>query len=315
MTEAGGDAFAAVDAGETSVRIKAAQLQRLFDDRGEVLFLPNMSHAGEGDDLGGEHPVSVAGLGRHQAVGGEQNGRGQICKFLLLILPGGAEIALEMGIFLKSRIGMGRQHLAMGIDVDAFALGLLQKQLTVLQVMPGDDDKGAFLHGQGHGGGHGVTIGFSVGLVQQRHALEVHLAHLHDNRQQLFHAPVLADGKQALIEEAVHFLVGIAQHHGMVCVGRHAPQTEENQRFQGTDVFVGFPEKIHVVFVGSAAGGCASIAIRRQRCLFPAHHVNLPTDGFFIEIHIGQGGEQPFDDCPMGGRGGYVRIRCPGKTD
>ena len=210
---------------------------------------------------------------------------------------------------------MGRQHLAMGIDVDAFALGLLQKQLTVLQVMPGDDDKGAFLHGQGHGGGHGVTIGFSVGLVQQRHALEVHLAHLHDNRQQLLHAPVLADGKQALIEEAVHFLVGIAQHHGMVCVGRHAPQTEENQRFQGTDVFVGFPEKIHVVFVGSAAGGCASIAIRRQRCLFPAHDVNLPTDGFFIEIHIGQGGEQPFDDCPMGGRGGFVRIRCPGKTD
>ena len=36
---------------------------------------------------------------------------------------------------------MSGQHFAMGIDVDAFALSLLQQQLQVVEIMTRDDDE------------------------------------------------------------------------------------------------------------------------------------------------------------------------------
>ena len=56
-------------------------------------------------------------------------GAGISCEFFLLVLPCGAEIALQVGVLFQLRIAVGRQHLAVGIDVDALALGLLQQQL------------------------------------------------------------------------------------------------------------------------------------------------------------------------------------------
>ena len=97
--------------------------------------------------------------------------------------------------------------------------------------MAGDDDERPLLHRQRDGHGRGRAVGLGVGLIQQRHALEVLLAHLHHDGQQLVHAPVLAYGKQRLGKEAVYLLVGIAQYHGVIGVGRHAARTKKDQRF------------------------------------------------------------------------------------
>ena len=51
---------------------------------------------------------------------------------------------------------MGRQHFAMGVDVDAFALGLLQQQLQVVEVVACDDDERPLLHVSGTVAGAGV---------------------------------------------------------------------------------------------------------------------------------------------------------------
>ena len=41
----------------------------------------------------------------------------------------------------KADIAVSGKHFAVGVDVDAFALGLLQQQLQVVEVMSGDDDE------------------------------------------------------------------------------------------------------------------------------------------------------------------------------
>ena len=51
----------------------------------------------------------------------------KIGEFLVLILPGGAEMTIEMWIFLQLRIAVAGQHFAVGVDVDALALGLLEQ--------------------------------------------------------------------------------------------------------------------------------------------------------------------------------------------
>ena len=138
VAEAGGDGGSAVNASELRILGKAAQLQRLLNDWGKVLVLADMYDFRIGDHLGGEDPVFIAVLGRHQAVGGEEDRRGEICKFLLLILPRRAEVALEVRIFLQLRVTVGRQHLAVGVDVDALVLSLLQEPLQIVQIVAGD---------------------------------------------------------------------------------------------------------------------------------------------------------------------------------
>ncbi len=134
----------------------SAQFQCLFDDRCEVLILPDVGHFGIGDHGGGKYPVSIACAGRHQAVGGEQDWRGKVRKFFLLVLPCRAEVAFEMRIFFQFRIPVGRQHFTVGVDVDAFAVGLLQQQLQIVEVVTGNHDERPFFHGQGNGAGLGV---------------------------------------------------------------------------------------------------------------------------------------------------------------
>ena len=84
-------------------------------------------------------------LGLLDAVGGHQDGPGKFGEFLVLILPGGPVMAVEMGVFFQSRIAVGGQHLAVGVNVDPFPFGLFEQLFQVLQVMAGDQDGLAFL--------------------------------------------------------------------------------------------------------------------------------------------------------------------------
>ena len=160
--EAGHNGLAAIDTGESGVLIKAAQFQSLFDERGEILAATNMLHVGIAYNLSSEYTVCIAFLGSHQTVGGKEDGSRQNSKFLLLILPCGAEVALQMGELFQFGIGMGRQHFAVGVDVDAFSLGLLQQQLEVVEVVAGDDDKGTLFDRQADRGRLRMTEGLGI---------------------------------------------------------------------------------------------------------------------------------------------------------
>ena len=58
----------------------------------------------------GIHAVNIAVLGRDDTVGGHENGAIEGIKLLLLLPPCITVVAKEIGVFLKSRIVMGRQH-------------------------------------------------------------------------------------------------------------------------------------------------------------------------------------------------------------
>ena len=257
-----------------------------------------MDDARIGHQGGGKYPVRVRGFGRHQAVGGKQHRCRDVGKFSLLILPRRAEIALEMGIFFQFRIAVGRQHFAMGVDVDAFALGLLQQQLQVVEVVACDDDERSLLHRQRDSGRRRRTVAFGVGLIQQRHTLEVFLAHLHDDGQQRIHAPVLTHSKECLGEKAVHFLVGIAQYHGVMGIRRHTTHTEKDERFEAANILLRVPEQIHIIIIIPPTARAAARAVWCQSFPFRVHLFDQLANGLFVEVHISDGGEQSLDHQP-----------------
>ena len=275
-----------------------------------------MGDFGIGYHRRGEHTVGVACFRRHQAVGGKQHRRGDVGKLLLLVLPRRAEVALEVWVFLQLRIAVGWQHFAVRVDIHALARRLLQQQLQVVEIMAGDDDERSLLHRQRDGHGRGRAVGLGVGLIQQRHALEVLLAHLHHDGQQLVHAPVLAHGKKSLGEKAVHFLVGIAQHHSVMGVSRHAAHAEEDQGFEAANILLRVPEQVHIIIIVSPAAGAAAGAAWNKAGLFLVYLIDQRPNGLFVEAHIGDGGEQALDHQPPSP---LIRIRgiiyCTGQSN
>ena len=178
---------------------------------------------------------------------------------------------------------MGRQHFAVGVDIDPRSVGLFQKLVQVLQVVAGHHDEGPLFHIRVHPGGDRGTEGFRVGPVQQGHALEIYLAELHDKGQPILHAVLLPQGGQALVEPAADLRVLIAQIHGVVGVGRHALQTEQQRGAEGDRVCLALPEPAGVLFTAVAAHAAAQLGV---------HPGGEGPNGIVVKIDVGQGREQ-----------------------
>ena len=187
-----------------------------------------------------------------------------------------------MGELLQLWIAVGRQHLRVGVYVDAPALGLLQQLIQVLQVVAGHHDEGPSLDVHVHPGGLRGAEAPGVGPVQQGHALQVHLAELHDQGQPLLHSVLLRQGAQPFDEPAGHLRVVIAQAGGVVGVGRHALHAEQQGGAEGDDVRLPLPQG-----EGAAEAPAPQLG---GLVLRPARKV---PDGGVVKVHIGQGGEQP----------------------
>ena len=153
-------------------------------------------------------------------------GAGRWANSFLLILPRGAEVSFEMGEFAQFRVAVGREHLAVGVYVDALAFGLFQQQFQVVQVVTRDHDEWPFFHLQGNLCRGGSAQRFCIGAVEQGHTLQIDRTQFHGQGQHLFCAEVLAQGKQTLIKIAVYRLVAVSHYTGMIGVGGHAAHTE-----------------------------------------------------------------------------------------
>ena len=229
VAETCSDSGAAVDSGELLVFGKAAQLERFLDDRCKVLVFSDMHDIRIGDDLCGKHAVLIAVLRGHQAVGGEQDRCRNVRKFLLLILPCGAEIPLQMGVLPKLGIGMRGKHFPVSIDIDPFVLRLLKQLLQIIEIVAGNHDKRSLFHLQRYVHRSGVPVGAGICPVEHLHALIVDLADLQNDGKELIHAQVLTDGKECFGKEFIYRFIRISQHIGMIGVCRNASDPEQDQ--------------------------------------------------------------------------------------
>lgn len=147
-----------------------------------------------------------------------------------------------MGVFVQTRIAVRGQHLAVCIDVDALSGGLLEELMQVLKVVTGNDDERAFLNIGVDARGHGIAEGRGIRAVEQRHALEIHLAEFGDEREPLRDAVLLCERGKPLAEPRAHRLVLAAETHGMVRVGGHALEPEEQRGAQRHQIGLAAPE-------------------------------------------------------------------------
>ena len=115
----------------------------------------------------------------------------------------------------------------MGVHVHAAAFGLLQKLLEVVQVMAGDHDEGTRLDLELNCRRFGFAVGGDVRVLQSGHGGQVDLTALENQRQQLVHAQIGADGPHTLIQERCHSRIRLPQRLRMIGIRRHAAHAEK----------------------------------------------------------------------------------------
>ncbi|MPM24074.1 hypothetical protein SDC9_70555 [bioreactor metagenome] len=195
-------------------------------------------HLGVVNNRGRVNTVAVARAHRHDAIGREENRGRNTLKLLLLILPGCAEISLEVGVLLELWVAVGGQHLTVGVNVHAFPSRLLQQHLEVVQVVAGHHNKGALLDFERYDGRNRIAVGFGVGRVQNGHALEVDAAELHQKGQPFLHRVIVCHRRHTLNKPSVDRWVTLAQNPCVMGIGRHTAHAEQQRGAQRDEVFV-----------------------------------------------------------------------------
>ena len=185
-----------------------------------------------------------------------------------------------------------------------------------MQVMTGHNDKRSGLHGERDMDRGRLAEAFGVGFVQQRHAAQVDLAQLQHERQQLLHAPVLADGEQRFRQKAFDGLVPVAEHHGVIGIGCHAAAAEQQQGLQAADVLLCAPELRQIIVARPAAGRGADGTVRHKALLLGPDAPGQGVQAVRIEVHVRQRGEQALDHQLPGLRTGVgTGVRRARQTD
>ncbi len=232
-------------AGEAHVHRAAIQIigeaghgQRLVDDGGEIAVL-DVLRARPAHEPGGEDVVQVACGRLLDAVGGHEDGPGEGGELLELVLPSRAIVTKEVLVRLQLGVAVAGQHLTVGVDVDAFALGLLQQGLQVLQVVAGDEDALALAVAEGNGRGDRMPVGSGVGGVEQLHGAQVGLAATHGHVDPGVEVQIVAQGaRQPLVDEGGHGAIVLAKNIRMVGVGGHALDAVDDGLLEGLGVQV-----------------------------------------------------------------------------
>ncbi|MNE25471.1 hypothetical protein D3C80_1188020 [compost metagenome] len=196
--------------------------------------------------------VFIAVLRRHDAVGRHQNRTVEAGKLLVLFPPGITVVADKVTVFLKGRIIVGRQHLAVCIHVHPGAFRLLQQLLHVLQVMSADQNPRITAYADVNLGDFRVAVCGCIGLIKQSHHINAVLAAFQNQSGKLSCAQrVIQRGSEAFFHKSMCAGITEAQHCRMLHVSRHPLQPVGQQLAQGTYIFILCSQNAHSLRLGN----------------------------------------------------------------
>ena len=141
---------------------------------------------------------------------------------------------------------MRGQHFAVGVDVHARALRLLQKHFEVFEVVPRNQDARLVPYAKLDFRDLRIAVGLRIRRVQERHRLDAPFARLQRQRgQRLRVQRIVQKFRQRLLRERVDFRVFLAQSVRVLHVCGKPFQAVSNQFTQTANIFVFRAEHTH----------------------------------------------------------------------
>ena len=218
---------------------------------------------------------------------------------------------------------MRRQHLAVRVDVDAGAGGLLEQRLQVGEVVAGDEDRLAGALAERDLRGLGLAEGAGVGGVEDLHRAQVDLAALESDAHPLLETERRVVERDERAEQVrVDLGIGLAERASVVRVGGDALHAVERGLLERLHVGIarGVPRAAELgpkrYLAGNVRAGCRVDHIHATQD--PETHgkrvaklerlVDLGGDRLGAEVDVGECGEQRvLDEVALGGQIGARR--------
>ena len=143
-------------------------------------------------------------------------------KLLLLSPPRITIVAHQVLVCLQLRIIMSRQHLAVSIDIDAYAFRLAQEIFDVTQVVSTNQDARVLPHSNIHLSYLRTAISFGIRLVEQSHHIDSRLASFKHQVEEFIHRYIrLGNHSQGMSYEGDNAIIGLTQPCGVLIISRH----------------------------------------------------------------------------------------------
>ncbi len=273
----------------------------------------DMGAAGITGGTGGKDPgPDLFTPGGHDAVGGKKDRTAEGDKLLQLLPPGVAVVAGKVIVLFERRVVVSGKHLAVGIDIDAAAPGLLQQLLQIDQVVAGDQDRRVFSDADVHRSALWVAESGAMGPVQKGHHLHAVLAGFQGQRHQLVNRERAVQGcGQRLVDKVIYLQILLANILGMLGIGGHSLEPVDNGFTEGAQIFVFGRQYAHDSGLlqhrfPRAYGESGSVV---QLCLWGGlsqhipqgdHPADLFFEGSFIEIGVGDRHEETVQHLLVG---------------
>ncbi len=213
----------------------------------------------------GEDSVLVA-VGRDQnAVGCGHDGAGEGAELAFLLLPGAAVVAGQVWILAQFGVHVGREHLAVGVDVDAGAGGLLEDVVEVEHVVPGHQDAGAGLGAFVDGGRRGLAECLDMSRVEEFHGAQILATTFEHELEQASHVEIdVGHGcEQGFLDEGVDPFIGHAQPARVMRIRGHSLEAVQQD----------FLQRLHIGIFSAHAGVDTSDAVECLLTLIAEHSV------------------------------------------
>jgi hypothetical protein len=154
-----------------------------------------------------------------EAVRRDQDRAVEPLELLPLERPGAAVVPDEVAVLRKARVGVRREHLAVGVDVDARSAGLFEEVGEVLEVVAGDQDARPRACGGTDRRDRRRPVDSGVRRIEEGEDLHADLAAREHVADHLLDGEVLQRGGEPLLHEGHDLLVLVAEDGGVMRVG------------------------------------------------------------------------------------------------
>lgn len=141
-------------------------------------------------------------------------------------------MAVQAGVVVR------RDHLGVGVDVDARPFGLPEQVVDVLQVVARHEDAGVAPRPEVHPGGAHDAVGGGIGRVEERHRGDVHAPRLEGEGEERVDAPFPRHLGERAKGEGGERVVEMAEDVRVVGVGGDPLQGVGDRLAQGAEVLV-----------------------------------------------------------------------------